>query len=327
MGERPREPLISIALCTYNGARYLREQLDSLLAQTYEHIEIIAVDDRSTDDTLSILNEYKARDARLRVAANTKTIGVQNNFELAMSLCTGDFIAPCDQDDIWLPHKLSTLREVMNGHPLAFCDSEFIDEGGCGLGVAMSDNCTMVSTDDPVVFAAANCVAGHAMLVRREIVQRALPVPSCFYYDWWLAAVAAAAGGVVYCDRKLVRYRLHAQNATNDLRSQPAVRPTGYRSAQLEQFRLRLEALASLPGRSQRFIERLRDLWRAREDQWLSPALALFVLRHGPRIFALQRPKPKRLKGALRFAIGLRSKRISNPRVYARSDESRTLKM
>lgn len=313
-------PLVSIALCTFNGARYLRAQLDSLLAQTYRNIEIIALDDGSSDATLDILNEYRRCDTRLQVASNPRNLGLAKNFERAITMCRGDFIAPCDQDDIWLPEKLGTLYEALGQHSLAYCDSEFVDEDGRGLGTTMSDNCTMVSSDDPIIFAAANCVAGHAMLVRREIVARALPIPPHFYYDWWLAAVAASADGVVYCDRPLVKYRLHAHNATNHLREQPPAKRRGHRYLQLEQFRLRLESLAMLPGRNRAVIERLRDLWRAREQQWISPALALFIFRHGPRIFALQRPRPRRLQHALKFSIGLRSKRISNPSAYARGE-------
>lgn len=318
------EPLISVALCTYNGARYLREQLDSLFAQTYPNFEVIAVDDASSDETLCILNEYSGRDARLRVSVNVANLGLQKNFERAMALCMGEFIAPCDQDDVWSPEKLTVLYEAIGSRSLAYCDSEFIGADGCPLGISMSDECTMVSTEDPVIFAAANCVAGHAMLVRRSTVQSALPVPEHFYYDWWVASVAAANGGVVYCDRKLVKYRLHAHNATNHLRSQPQVKSQGYRALQLKQFRLRLQSLAKLQGTSRLFIEELRDLWLARESQWFSPALALFILRHGPRIFALQRPAPKRWSHALKFAIGLRLKRLSNPRVYAPPDSSST---
>lgn len=322
MSEALTPPLISVALCTYNGARFLREQLDSLLAQTYTNLEIIAVDDRSSDETAAILHEYAARDPRLRVTVNASNVGLQQNFQRALSLCSGDLIAPCDQDDVWLPQKLSTLFDIIGDRSMAYCDSEFIDENGHGLEVAMSDTCTMVSTDDPVIFAVANCVAGHAMLVRKQIVERALPVPSHFYYDWWLAAVAAATGGVVYCGLKLVRYRIHTQNATAHLRSQSVLRERGHRSTQLKQFRLRLESLARLPGKHRKFIERLRDLWRAREQQLFSPLLALFILKHGSRIFLLQRPRPKGVRHALRFMIGLRLKRVSNPHAYAAEDPS-----
>ena len=94
------EPLISVALCTYNGERYLREQLNSLFSQTYSNMEIVAVDDASTDRTVDLLREYERRDARLRVVVNTRNIGFIRNFERAISLCNGVLIAPCDPDDV-----------------------------------------------------------------------------------------------------------------------------------------------------------------------------------------------------------------------------------
>jgi glycosyltransferase involved in cell wall biosynthesis len=316
------QPLISVALCTYNGARYLREQLDSLLAQTYPNLEIVAVDDGSTDDTVDILHEYRRRDARLRVERNARNLGLTKNFERAMSLCAGELIAPCDQDDIWLPSKLDALYAALDARALAYCDSTFIDAEGRELGAAMSETCTLVSSDDPAIFAVTNCVAGHAMLIRRDVALRALPVPPQFYYDWWLAAAAAAAGGIVYLDRRLVKYRLHASNVTNHLRAPQSAKQRGHRFTQLAQMGQRLDALARLPGRDRAFLERFRDLWRARERQWVSPALALFLLRHGPRIYRLQRPRPKRIGHALKFALGLRAKRLSNPWAYAPPDRA-----
>lgn len=309
------EPLISIALCTYNGARHLREQIDSLLAQTHRNVEIVIADDRSTDATTSILQEYAERDARVRYVVNAQNLGFAKNFESVLAACGGDFVAPCDQDDLWLPDKLAALLEAIGPRALAYCDSEFIAEDGEPLGRAMSDSFTMISTDDPLVFAEANCVSGHALLARRELVQRALPIPAPFYYDWWLAAVAASAGGVVYCPRKLVNYRLHGGNVTNDLRSR--ARQRGDRWRQLRQMRARLEWLAKLPGPQQRRIEQLRDLWTARETQWVSPRLAYAVFEDAPRLLAMKKDPPPRFRFAVKFALGLAFKRLASPYGYA----------
>ncbi len=312
----PDQPLISVALCTYNGEQYLREQLDSLLAQTYQNIEIIAVDDASTDGTVALLQECAARDPRLHVIVNPENMGLRKNFERAMSACNGSFIAPCDQDDVWLPDKLAALIEVIGDRAAAYCDSEFVDEHLCPLHDAMSCHATPLSTDDPAMFAAGNFVSGHAMLFRRDILSRALPIPDAFYYDWWLAAVSASAGGVVACRRQLVRYRLHGGNVTNVLRDRPVQRKRGYRWQRLHDFRIRLECLARLPGPNQAFIVQWRDLWTARESQWLSPALARFVLLHAHRLFAVQQPQRSALKHALKYLVGLRTKRITSPSGY-----------
>ena len=96
-------PLISVALTTFNGERFLRPQLDSLLAQDYRHFELVVVDDGSQDSSYSILQEYAARDSRLRCFRNERNLGFLQNFTKAFSLCEGELIAPCDQDDLWLP--------------------------------------------------------------------------------------------------------------------------------------------------------------------------------------------------------------------------------
>jgi glycosyltransferase involved in cell wall biosynthesis len=311
------EPLISIALCTYNGERYLPAQLESLLAQTHRNIEIVAVDDGSSDRSLSILEEYARRDSRVRAHANATNLGFRRNFERAVALCAGEFIALSDQDDVWAPEKLATLLTVIGDHALAYCDSALIDEEGRDLNVAMSDMLTMVSTDDPAVFANANCVSGHASLFRRELIAHALPAPECFFHDWWLAAVAANSGGIVYCDRKLVSYRYHAANVTDVFCERDPRRERGYRWKELHEFQERVERLAQLPGRSQAFLERLRDLWMAREAQWLSPGLAWFLWRHRRRLYALRWSRRPSLRHILRYAPGLRLKRLSNPYAYA----------
>ncbi len=316
MIEPLRQPLTSIALCTYNGERYLREQLDSLMAQTCRDFEIIAVDDASTDATVAILRDYAARDARIHIVVNPVNLGFRKNFEHAMSLCTGRFIAPCDQDDVWLPEKLAVLLDTIGDHAAAYCDSEFVDEHGQPLNDAMSRHVVLLSTSDPAVFAAGNCVSGHAMLFRRELVVRALPIPDCFYYDWWLAAVAASEGGVIACTSQLVKYRLHGNNVTNILRTRPPQRQPGYRWKGLHDFRLRLQCLVGLPGGSRAFIAQWRDLWVARETQWLSLTLAAFVFRHAPRIFAIHKWQRSRLKYAIKYVFGLRLKRMTNPYGY-----------
>ena len=128
-------PLISIALCTYNGEEFIRQQLNSLLNQTYTNIEIIAVDDFSIDRTVAILQEYAALDRRLNIFTNEHNLGYTNNFEKALNLCNGDLIAICDQDDIWHPDKLKIQSELMSGHELLYHDSEFIDESGKSMNL------------------------------------------------------------------------------------------------------------------------------------------------------------------------------------------------
>ena len=203
-------PLVSVALCVYNGERYLREQLDSILAQEGVRIEVVAVDDCSTDGSLALLEAYAARDARLRVHPNATNLGHLSSFDKAMGLCTGALIAPSDQDDIWHPRKLQRLLAAIGDADLAYCDSEYIGCDGTPLGRRISDDLdTMHAGSDPLRFVFQNTVSGHALLVRREVFLAARPFPELLYHDWWLALRAAAGNGVAYVDEPLVQFRRH----------------------------------------------------------------------------------------------------------------------
>ncbi len=203
------QPLVSIALCTYNGALYLREQLDSLLAQREVSFEIIAVDDGSQDQTCAILHDYATRDSRFRYFVNERNLGPTVSFERAMAMCSGEFIAPSDQDDIWQSDKLASLLAAIGRCDAAYCDSDYIDARGYSLGKCVSDGIVMLAGDNPVAFLFANSVSGHALLLRRDLFERARPFPGSTYHDWWLALCAAGRRGICYVDRPLVHFRRH----------------------------------------------------------------------------------------------------------------------
>lgn len=203
------EPLVSVALCVHNGAAFLREQVESVLAQSESRLELVALDDASTDASLALLHEYAARDARVRVVANPRNLGASRSFERAMALGRAPFIAPCDQDDVWHPHKLARLLAVIGEHDLAYADSIYIDVDGRSLGRHVSDDLDMLDGRGALRFAFVNTVSGHAALLRRDLFEAARPFPLELFHDWWLAANAAARNGVVYLDEPLVRFRRH----------------------------------------------------------------------------------------------------------------------
>lgn len=98
-------PTVAVVMCTYNGEKYLRQQLDSILAQTYPIQELIVQDDCSTDTTLAILQEYEAKVPFMQVIENTHNLGFNLNFKTACMRATTDLIAISDQDDVWMPEK------------------------------------------------------------------------------------------------------------------------------------------------------------------------------------------------------------------------------
>src|ERR1700733_5344548 len=125
-------------MCTYNGERYLREQLDSITSQTMLPAELIICDDGSVDSTLKIAEDFAhSSPFKVRVQRNSKNLGVTKNFEQAICLSSGEFIALCDQDDVWYPQKLAALSAKLSANPLAggvFSNADLIDENSRPLG-------------------------------------------------------------------------------------------------------------------------------------------------------------------------------------------------
>lgn len=132
--------MISIVMATYNGEKYLREQVDSILAQTYQNFELIVCDDCSTDSTVRILQENEKQDGRIKVFVNEKNLGFKKNFEKAISLCKGEYIALSDQDDIWLPEHLQVLIENIGDKDLIGADSLLVDENNNEMGMTFLES-------------------------------------------------------------------------------------------------------------------------------------------------------------------------------------------
>jgi len=216
---------ISVALCTYNGEKYLREQLDSIAEQTLLPAELVVCDDRSQDGTLAILEEFKSRvPFRVTVQRNETNLGSTKNFEKAISLCSGEIIALCDQDDVWKPQKLERLVETLRAHPEAgyvFSDAELVDEQLQPLPHSLWDSvgfCDPLRTrfakgEQVQCFARQHIVTGATMAFRASVGKLAMPFPTegQWIHDGWIALVASALGVYgVPVDEPLIAYRQHS---------------------------------------------------------------------------------------------------------------------
>jgi len=207
-------PSVSIALCTYNGDRFLREQLESILNQEYENIvEIICVDDKSTDKTWEILNEYAENYPIFKIFKNTTNLGFIKNYEKAIALCSKSLIAISDQDDIWYSHKISKLVDSIGDDLLIYSDNEYIDEKGKSLGVKFSDKRNLTDSTNCLNFTLFNGISGHTVLFNKEILNYAFPFPSNIHYDWWLVFCASQYSTIKFVSEPLVGYRQHNSNA------------------------------------------------------------------------------------------------------------------
>jgi glycosyltransferase involved in cell wall biosynthesis len=206
-------PMISVVMATYNGAQYLEAQLTSILAQTYSNIEVVMVDDASTDETVAIINKYMQLHVNISLYCNEHNLGYIKTFEKGMILAKGAFIALSDQDDIWQLNKLAVLIEAMNGYELVYSNSLLVDENGNSTGKKMSDIKNQINYTDCLMYTIGAWAPGHAMLFKKELADRCMPFPAMVTHDFWLGFVAACKGEVHYIDLPLVHYRQHAFNA------------------------------------------------------------------------------------------------------------------
>jgi glycosyltransferase involved in cell wall biosynthesis len=217
--------LVSIALCTYNGERFLPKQLDSLLRQSYKYIEIIAVDDCSTDNTWEILKDYAVKDERLKPYKNERNLGHTLNFEKAISLCSGEYIALSDQDDIWKTDKIASMMENVGDAALIYHDSDFIDEQGNRISNrSMASQHRMYQGESCLPIILGNNIHGHATLFSLKLKDHLFPFNKDFSHDWAVAFAAFNLGSVKYLDKILVHYRQH-QYAVTDFLEQRKDKP------------------------------------------------------------------------------------------------------
>ena len=212
-------------MCTYNGAEFLAAQLQSIITQSRSPDEIIICDDRSTDDTQSLLEQFATESPiPINLHINDRNLGTVKNFERAITLCTGDVIALSDQDDVWRNDKLQLFENVLNKSPSAgiiFSDAEIVDEHLNPLHRRMWDE---VGFDAPrrklvrtgralEVLIHGWTVTGATMAFRSRFVKLSLPIPDeiAMIHDGWIALTIAAVADVVVVDEPLIQYRQHAQ--------------------------------------------------------------------------------------------------------------------
>lgn len=213
---------ISVAMCTYNGAAFLRDQLSSIAAQTRLPDEMVVCDDCSSDGSTAILETFVASAPfPVRVYRNPVNLGSDENFEQSIRLCQGDIIALADQDDIWLPEKIAKI-EVEFANPavgLVFSDAEVVDDGLNPVGLRLWDvyfpqksRRQMQAGQAFQVQLDHNVVTGATMAFRSEFRPLALPIPhgTHLIHDGWIALVVAAVSRVVALPEPLIFYRRHA---------------------------------------------------------------------------------------------------------------------
>jgi len=222
--------MIDILLSTYNGEKYLPAQLESLLAQTLTDWRVIARDDGSTDRSVDILNQYAEKyTEKFQIIMDGGRLGAMQSFALLMQHSNADYTAFCDQDDVWLPQKLSVLYDLM-------CTQE--RQWGAATPILVHSDLELVDGElrsiGPSFWAfqgieprrnrlsnllVENTVTGCSMLINKALKSAGAEIPGQAYmHDYWLALVAASLGKICFTPQALVKYRQHNSNTLGAVR-------------------------------------------------------------------------------------------------------------
>ncbi len=216
---------LSVALCTYNGENFLRQQLESILSQTKAVDEIVICDDKSSDETINIIKEYQEKYPELiHLHQNDPGLGTIKNFEKAISYTSGDLIFLSDQDDIWYPEKVEKSSRFFKENQnclLLFSDGDLIDDLGVKTGSTLwkkwgfDTETKSIWQNNELAFNSLingdNKITGATVCFDKSLKSKILPIelPLNYWHDGWLGTHAAAKDGLFFISESLIQYRVH----------------------------------------------------------------------------------------------------------------------
>lgn len=214
MNTKEYRPLVSIALTTFNGGSLIKEQVDSILAQTYQNFEIVISDDGSDKETLDILNTYTAQDSRIRWSRSPLERGYRKNTENAISLCKGEIIFLCDQDDTWYPNKLALHVEEYRDPSVVWVFNRLVitDSLNHPTGYIEDTLPDYYRHKTMLENVWGSCIGGAMTSYRAKIIKETLPIPSyASAHDSWIQLAMYPAKSK-FIDKVLQTYRQHDRN-------------------------------------------------------------------------------------------------------------------
>lgn len=216
---------VSIALATYNGARFISEQLESIANQTYLPYEIVVCDDASADATVEIIEAFSTGlPITVRVYRNVRTLGYVENFEKAILHCRGDIVVLSDQDDVWFPNKLKRIVEEFNRDDacgLVFHDAEVVDANQKPLGYTLRSRGKMPNVNNEEIVSVLlkqRSVKGCTMAFRSSLIKYVRPIAEQGWgHDNWILFVLGMIAKVRVINEPLMYYRSHSDNFGMDV--------------------------------------------------------------------------------------------------------------
>ena len=216
---------VSIVLATYNGEKYLKEQLDSLLSQSHKNIEILIGDDQSTDGTVSIVKEYQKNNPFIHVYQHENNLGCDKNFEFLCSKAEGEYIAFSDQDDLWHQDKIKHLLQNIGDCDLAYGPSQLVNRDGFDLGKTLLQRNGIIPLEGKLMkgLMRHNTISGHAMLCKASFIKQNVPIHVSrvnghddIFFDYYFALCANFQNGIKYVPEAITFHRMHENNLTNN---------------------------------------------------------------------------------------------------------------
>jgi len=204
--------MISVCMATKNGAKYIGEQIDSILSQLAADDELIISDDHSTDETRTIIAGYN--DIRIKLFINTNVNGVVRNFENALRQASGEIIFLADQDDVWMSDKISTMKRELLSHDVVISDCSVANDA---LEIFQPSFFAMNNSGKGIIRnIIKNSYMGCCMAFTRKVLEKALPFPSNIpMHDMWIGLIGEMNYDVTFLDMPLVYYRRHQRNASS----------------------------------------------------------------------------------------------------------------
>lgn len=213
--------MISVCMATYNGERFIRLQIESILSQLAEEDELVISDDGSTDRTPQIVSSIN--DARIKFIKNINNMGPIRNFEVALKASRGHFIFLADQDDVWLDGKVKKMLDALEkGAELVVSDCVVMNEN---LSQTIHPSFFSLRRTNLSFFSnlLKNSLLGCCMALNRNLLMRALPFPESIpMHDWWLGLIGTLSKKIVLIDEKLVLYRRHSKNTSSTTNKSPS---------------------------------------------------------------------------------------------------------
>lgn len=262
----------SIAVCTYNGERFLQEQLDSLLCQSRPPEQIVIRDDGSSDRSRIILEAFQAQAHALGILVDLQfhreNIGYRRNFDTALRACDGDLIFLCDQDDVWHADKLERFVDTFTQRPALLAlhsNATLIDSHGTRLDGSLFSSLQITPREVKQMhdghgfntLIRRNIITGATMAFRRELLADVLPLPAHgWVHDAWIGLIASMRGEVDTLEKHTISYRLHENNQLGVGKTTSRLPRKQHRMRQLSESRELTDVLwhhvQAMPGRLQR---------------------------------------------------------------------------